>query len=360
MKKSLIALATLAAAGASFAQSSVTLFGTFDPSIANSKTTYGDGKSVSNNAVRNNSQGTSQISVKGVEDLGGGLKASFMLENDFDTRYDARGGMGSVAGVNGVNLGSGGGEQYLGLEGGFGSLKVGAANTPTLTVQASRQPFSTKIGGGFNGVTGTGHVRSNNSIVYATPVFSGFSLAAAYGFKSNAVPASTPSMQAQTNTGAADTTGLNTVDQTGISDLGVNYANGPVAAGLSQWTTAALGATPKVVQNNAFASYNLGVATLIAGMHTEKQGTTVNATGYNIAAVVPMSANMNLLANYGKLNDKMVANKDKTIAAVGVKYTLSARSSLYARYVDEKNDNVTSATSAKAVKTALIGMQHNF
>ena len=56
----------------------------------------------------------------------------------------------------------------------------------------------------------------------------------------------------------------------------------------------------------------------------------------------------------------MVANKDKTIAAVGVKYTLSARSSLYARYVDEKNDNVTSATSAKAVKTALIGMQHNF
>jgi len=110
MKKSLIALAALAATGA-FAQSSVTLTGTFDPSIANAKTTYGNGASVSQNFVRNNSQGTSQITVKGVEDLGGGLKASFLLENDFDTRFDANGNP-----YNGkVNLGSGGGEQYLGL-----------------------------------------------------------------------------------------------------------------------------------------------------------------------------------------------------------------------------------------------------
>ena len=80
MKKSLIALAALAATSA-FAQSSVQIVGQFDPSIANSAVTYGNGNKVTNTAVRNNSQGTSQITFKGVEDLGGGLKANFTLEN---------------------------------------------------------------------------------------------------------------------------------------------------------------------------------------------------------------------------------------------------------------------------------------
>jgi len=154
-KKTLIALAALSAA-ASFAQSSVTISGTFDPSVQNQKVTYAGGASVSNNLIGNNGQGTSQITFKGVEDLGGGLKASFLLENDFNARYDARGNEGTTsAGVNGTNFGTSGGEQYLALEGGFGKIQAGAANTPSLTAQASRQPFSTKIGSGFNGVLGT-------------------------------------------------------------------------------------------------------------------------------------------------------------------------------------------------------------
>jgi predicted porin len=357
-------LAALAATTA-FAQSSVQIVGTFDPSIANSKTTYGDGKSVTNNFVRNNSQGTSQITFKGTEDLGGGLKASFLLENDFDTRFDARGNMGTAAGVNGVNLGSGAGEQYLALEGGFGKIAVGAANTPSLTTQASRQPFSTKIGGGFNGVTGTGHVRSNNSVVYTSPAFSGFTVAAAYGFDQKANTSADPtkdSLLAQTNTGAAATASTAFSQQASITDIGAFYANGPLSAGVSMWTTAAIAAAVKTEQTNLFASYDLGVAKLTVGYHTEKQVAAIDATGYNVAAVVPFSSNLNLLANYGKLDNKLAGstNKDKSITAVGLKYTMSKMTSVYARYIDETNDNVTSATSAKSVKTALIGMQTNF
>jgi hypothetical protein len=95
--------------------------------------------------------------------LGGGLKASFLLENDFNARFDANGPEGvSAAGARGLNFGAFGGEQYLALQGGFGKIAAGAANTPSLTAQASRNPFGTKIGSGFNGVLGTGHVRSNN------------------------------------------------------------------------------------------------------------------------------------------------------------------------------------------------------
>jgi predicted porin len=395
----LAALATLAATTA-FAQSSVQIVGTFDPSIANSAVTYGNDKKVSNTAVRNNSQGTSQITFKGVEDLGGGLKASFLLENDFDTRFDANGPEGvSAAGVRGVNLGSGGGEQYLALEGGFGKVAIGAANTPSLTTQASRQPFSTKIGGGFNGVLGTGHVRSNNSVVYTSPAFSGFTVAAAYGMNHNkfVTPATGAVAQANTNTGASSTNSTNDADQTSISDIGAFYSNGPLSAGISMWNTAqyvntAGGTVPKVDQTNLFVSYDLGVAKLTAGYHTEKQTAYqtvsataaannklagVNAQGYNVAAAIPLSANLSLLANYAQLDDKLTqraaAHLNRKITAVGLKYALSKNTSVYARYVDEKNENITAAVAAdftggvgtnvntvKSIQTTLVGMQTNF
>jgi predicted porin len=356
MKKSLIALATLAAASASFAQSSVTVFGTFDPSIANQKTTYGNGNAVTQNYIRNSSQGTSQLSVKGVEDLGGGLKASFMLENDFDTRFDANGNA-----YNGkVNLGSGGGEQYVGLEGGYGSLKVGAANTPTLTTQASRNPIGTKIGSGFGGVMGTSHVRNNNSLVYATPVFSGFSAAVGYAFKTNADANAAAAYNISTGTTTAS---LNTAAVGDITDIGLNYANGPLRAGLSNYMVAATAAVAKNEQTNLYAQYDIAGATLYVGYHTEKTGTSLKQDGYNVAVKYALTPSVNLLANYGELNDKLAANaaapKDKKISAIGAQYLLSKRTSLYARYVDEKNDNAA-ATSAKGIKTTLVGVQHNF
>ena len=382
MKKSLIALAALAATTA-FAQSSVQVVGTFDPSIANEKTTYGDNKSATQNYVRNNSQGTSQITFKGTEDLGGGLKASFLFENDFDTRFDANGN--AYNGKN--NIGSGGGEQFLALEGGFGKIQIGAANTPTLTSQASRQPFSTKIGSGFGatGVLGTSHVRNNNSLVYTAPVMSGVTAQFGYAF---ATAADTNAAGAYNiSTGDAKTVAsLNTKAVGSIMDLGLFYANGPLAAGVTYYTvdsltavavgatgnTATTTAAGKNQQTTLYASYDLGVAKLTAGYHTETTdaapgaaaGTAkaMDAQGYNVAAAVPLSASLSLLANYGVLNDKLAANADKKISAIGLKYTLSKMTSVYARYVDQTNDNVaaTATSTAKSVKTTLVGMQTNF
>ena len=320
MKKTLIALAAFAAVS-SFAQSTVTLSGTFDPSIAYSNTTMGDKSQVSKSAVRNNSQGTSQITFKGVEDLGGGLKASFLLENDFNTEVDATN-----------NFSSKGGEQYLGLEGGFGSVKLGAANTPSLTTQGGRQPFGTKVGGGFSGVLGTGHVRENNSVVYASPVMAGFS--AALG-----VSIATPTTNAK-------------------GDLGLFYAAGPVAAGLSYYKQADVNN-----QTNLFASYTMGAAKVIVGYHTEDKfsapSVSTNSTGSNIAGTYALTSAATLLGNYAKLSTGS-ANADKSMVAIGGRYDLSKRTSVYARYVSETNDNVTAAASISDVKTTLVGIQHNF
>jgi predicted porin len=75
MKKSVLALAVLGAfTGVASAQSSVTLFGIVDLNVRyvnNDDTSY---------SLSQDGMSSSRLGFRGVEDLGGGLKASFWLE----------------------------------------------------------------------------------------------------------------------------------------------------------------------------------------------------------------------------------------------------------------------------------------
>ena len=72
MKKSLVALAVLAAAGAASAQSSVTLFGIVDATLA-----QGSGSVANKTQLTNSGYNGSRLGFRGVEDLGGGLARSW-------------------------------------------------------------------------------------------------------------------------------------------------------------------------------------------------------------------------------------------------------------------------------------------
>jgi len=78
MKKTLIALAAVAATTGAFAQSSVTLSGVIDVGVE--KRFSGDATRVTPN--RN---GTSNWTLSGTEDLGGGLKAVFQISTAFNS-----------------------------------------------------------------------------------------------------------------------------------------------------------------------------------------------------------------------------------------------------------------------------------
>ena len=109
MKKSLIALAVLAASGAAMAQSSVTLYGRVDASIGSTKDTV---SGVSTTKLFNGSDvglTGSRWGMKGSEDLGGGLMANFVLENRFNVD-------------DGTTAGQFLGDAYVGLSGGFGAV----------------------------------------------------------------------------------------------------------------------------------------------------------------------------------------------------------------------------------------------
>lgn len=111
MKKSLIALAVLAASGAAMAQSSVTLYGIADVWVGRTSVTTAAGVKTNTSVLQSGGLGGSRLGFKGTEDLGGGLKAVFALEQ-------------GVA----VDTGAGGTfnrQSYVGLAGGFGQVTFG-------------------------------------------------------------------------------------------------------------------------------------------------------------------------------------------------------------------------------------------
>ena len=184
MKKSLFALAALGAfASAAQAQSSVTLFGILDSSVtylqnaglAGSATAPSTGTATSYVATTTPATGSnftyydsqiysSQWGMKGTEDLGGGLKANFMLIGDANTNSggtDARGVFRRSA--------------WVGLSGGFGEVRLGTQNNPIVTASASLLPV---MGNTVNGVRTTlGYSagdQNRNAIGYFTPIMNGF------------------------------------------------------------------------------------------------------------------------------------------------------------------------------------------
>lgn len=116
MKKTLVALAVLGSfAGVASAATSVTLYGTVDAGYEG--WSYGkDFSSLNNTFVQGGtSEANSKIGVKGQEDLGNGLAATFQLEGDVNAD------VGSSSLFNR--------ESTVGLKGAFGEVKVGKSKS---------------------------------------------------------------------------------------------------------------------------------------------------------------------------------------------------------------------------------------
>ena len=345
MKKTLVAIAALAAFGAQ-AQSSVTITGNVDAGYQSVKTDYGNATSASVRSVSNGTQNTNNVTFRLKEDLGGGLKASALYELDFD----ATGGYNFTSQNTGTtNTASAPttAEVFVAVAGGFGEIKAGNANLPTFGAQAARSAFGTKIGSGYgdNAQLGTKVLRAQGATQYLTPAIAGFQGAVAYKPKTVAA--------------AQSATAAEVVAAGDITDYSLTYVNGPLKAVVSNYKQ-----TNTLKQTQFAVNYVLGKATLIAGMHNEKSDGTATAadkSGNNIGLKYALTANVTLLAQHTTLNDKLTANKDKKIDGIGAQYALSKRTNAYVRYVTETNDNNgTGATDKSKVTTTLVGLAHAF
>src|SRR6476659_2085940 len=160
MKKSLLALAVLTAvSGATFAQSSVTLYGKVDVGgILDSGSSKGHSVRISSGI-----SGGSRLGFKGVEDLGGGMKDGFQLE----TGYCADSNAGAPNFCTGGNNFMGR-QAHVDLSGGFGSLTMGRQYSLAFINLTTLDPFGTGFAGNISNIfdsagNGQGNPRVNNS-----------------------------------------------------------------------------------------------------------------------------------------------------------------------------------------------------
>ena len=199
MKKNIIALAVVAASAASgiaSAQSTVTLYGLADVYLGSITTKTSPVGGVSNSlrqtVINSGGFNGSRFGLKGSEDLGGGLKANFVLEGGYDistgaankyvSPYNFTGPVGDRKGVE--SNATFGRNAWVGLSSGFGEVKLGNMWTPYDEVKGSGAgAFDANIFAPANNVwLSNGYQdRPGNAIYFATPKISGFSAAAMVG-----------------------------------------------------------------------------------------------------------------------------------------------------------------------------------
>ncbi|KWF24478.1 porin [Burkholderia pseudomultivorans] len=171
MKKSLLALVALGAfAGAAHAQSSVTLYGIIDEGLLFNNNSGGKHLYSMASGVM---QG-SRFGLRGTEDLGGGLKAIFTLENGFD--------------VNTGKLGQGslmfGRQAYVGLSSNYGTVTLGRQYDSVVDFVGPLEAGD-QWGGYIAAHPGdldnfNNAYRVNNAIKYTSPTYAGFSFGGLY------------------------------------------------------------------------------------------------------------------------------------------------------------------------------------
>ncbi|WP_159910882.1 porin [Pantoea sp. 18069] len=305
MKNSLIALAVLAACGAATAQSSVTVFGIVDAGIARLSGSEGHVIGMSNSG-----QSKSRFGIRGAQDLGGGLSASFHLEGQLhpDT------GTGSAPG-GGMNFQR---RSTVSLTGAFGEVRLGRDHAPTFWNSALFDPFDGIGAAQMDSMLGASR-RNNNSVGYFLPRnLGGFHGQVQYAFGENASNAA-PATKAGNYFGVR-----------------AGYANGPlnVAFASGKLDTGIAPAQGDVTAHNLGVSYTVGMVKPLFqwAQETSKAGTRpeIKQTAWLIGATAYFGAG-ELRASYSRYDRKNSANDFRKFA-VGLGYNLSKRTQLYATH----------------------------
>jgi len=318
MKKTLVAVAALAAIGAAQAQSSVKIGGVLDGGVSSYSNTGATHKSLTS-FVGGGLDAPSNFNLSGSEDLGGGMKANFMLESGIST---ANGGFANSTGALFGRM------AFVGLSGGFGSVNLGLQFDPAFVATLETDPNgATEYAAGVSQWLNT-----------ATSNAQGTSVAGI--FDQNAVSYSTPSMGGfgatvlMTLGGVAGKSTANS-----HTSVGLKYSGVPgllVTAGGYQ-SKNATGGTGN--ESSFGASYKFGQATLAANyLETKTSGSLAanKRTATNFGGGYEITSAASVTAGYYDVENKTTNGSLKTVSVIG-HYALSKTTKLYLGGQNAKN-----------------------
>ena len=312
MKRTLLAaaLATLGA-GSAIAQSNVTVYGRLNTTVERQKSGTADPVwRLQNNASR--------IGFKGSEDMGGGLKAGFVIEHGFNVDTGAQSQGAFWARQSEVNVG-----------GGFGTFRLGNFTSEAYYATADYISMHNHDTGTSSDALYAYLGRNTNKIAYRTPSFGGLTVDAGVSL-------------AESAPGANRTL-----------DLAANYAIGPVQLGAGYEKDGA---------KNQYAIRGLyEIGSFVVGAYVQRDKGVYAAgsrTNVRLSGMYTMGSSEFHL-NFGRAGDyRGLANSSADQFTVGYNYNLSKRTKLYGFYT-KVNDSAAGVYGGDFSSIA-VGVRHNF
>ena len=402
MKKTLVAIAALAATGA-FAQSSVTLYGNIDQTAYSAE--QANGKKALSSA--SNAGSTSLFGFAGKEAVGGGTNFEFDLKSELTLMTGQIGSSGSTATKTSTSSNAqttmfNRGAWISVNNAGWGDVKLGRQND-AVWEQAGKYNNTGINSFGWNGLTatattlgttanaftgkGTGAAANNGlggnvaadilgGSAANNPSASGTGTAFAAG-----ISYTTPSimgLQAKYFT-SGKTTYEDSRAEGARSSASLTYNEGPISAAYGVSTLKdGLGDTGAKVTLIA-GSYTMGQIKLVAGQQKTKMSGAwaaqddMTVTGYGVQYT---QGQMDYNLGFSTLKDKEDAAYKTTQTGLTARYNMSKRSSIYAGYGHGKNTGtnnfqgvvyggaaltpVANGGTSGSISAYMIGVKHTF
>lgn len=346
MKKSLLALAVLGTVGVAHAQTAVVIDGSIDTSIVSRAPAVG----ANTVGLASSQRNTNYIGISGTEDIGRGLKGIFQIRTNFGSDGVRNDGTAATS-VGDQNA-------WLGLQGGFGTVKLGRDLTPQFLQVSAYSTFGTGFQNNRNLLNaGSVDARWNNAVQYVTPSLAGFGLQVMVAPKQEVATAfGTAGATVFSNTTNYAAGALSTWGQPASARL--TYGAGPLSAGLAVTRNGSAG--PDMVWNLG-GSYNFGVATLKA--QYERDNNTIlsaaNKNAWLVAAEggVPGTAIV-LRAQYSKRSAPTLVSPTNRSVAFGADYNLSKRTVAYLYWGRQDQQGATGL--AGGLRDTVLGVRHAF
>ncbi len=357
-KKLAIAAISLPIAAAAAAQSNVSVYGVVDMGYrwAGKNLDAGVGSRI---GLDSGIQSGSRLGFKGTEDLGNGLKASFVLEQ-------------SLA----VDTGTGADwkrQAFLALSGDFGSMAFGRQQTPQYLFAGQFDPFANATDATMVR-TYIYNARLDNMATYVSPDWGGFSFIAGYSFN-----------------GIGDENKDNDVADARIIAFAPMFTAGDFSAAVNihQVRMDSSGGTgnsdgEKVTAYDLFAAYDFGAVKLSGAIGRRNASETdfavvdygssrftdaEDSTQYMLGLKIPVGSAGNILASYVHRKTDLLNDDTAKVDQFGLGYThaLSKRTNLYAAYSHIKNNSDARQSTAysdinktRYQRAFNLGIRHKF
>ena len=348
--RSAVALLGALSASAAMAQSAVSIYGIVDSGLAYTSNVNAAGDSMLKMPSLTSSF-PSRLGFRGVEDLGGGLQAVFVLENGFGLDTGSTGQGGRLFGR----------QANVGLKGAFGTITLGRQLNMTFLATIKADVLGPNLFAISSIDTYLPNARSDNAIGYLG-VFSGVTAGATYSTGRDASAAGGPAATncagevAGNARACRQVTAMLAYDSKAFgisSSYDVMYGNVGAAGGLTSSDN-----TDKRATLNGYAM--LGQTKIGAGVIDRKTRAVtgpVDSDLYYLGVNHPLTAALVLDAQLAQRNTQSSAN-DVTLLAARLTYTLSKRTAVYTTIGQMKNKG-TSAVALDAGGTVGAGLTQN-